>query len=156
MTNIPRWVLSTDHKLYIGSPVWRAKRIPILERAAGHCEKCHRPTKHLQVHHLTYVRSGGAELPEDLLAICRRCHLNEHNLTRGGRKRRKGELPSLWNVPKEERRRRKKERRAGRKKARVKAERRMWAAKIPKPILTREERDRDRQRRYRSAGQKFG
>jgi predicted HNH restriction endonuclease len=29
------------------------------------------------VHHLTYVRKG-AELPQDLVALCRRCHRARH------------------------------------------------------------------------------
>lgn len=80
MTKIPRWINSIDHRLYTGSPIWRAKRIPILERANGNCERCGNPSKRLQVHHKTYVRWGGDELLTDLEALCARCHMAHHGI----------------------------------------------------------------------------
>ena len=59
---------------YLASPRWKEKCVPIRARANGHCERCRRACATLEVHHLTYERFGGAELPEDLLALCRSCH----------------------------------------------------------------------------------
>ena len=47
---------------------------PIRERARGHCESCRRKTARLEVHHKTYARFGGRELPQDLEALCEDCH----------------------------------------------------------------------------------
>ena len=65
------------HAAYLRSAVWRRLRVTALERANGRCEQCHRSEKNvgrLVVHHLTYARHGGAERPEDLLAVCAACH----------------------------------------------------------------------------------
>lgn len=59
---------------YIASATWREKREPILARAGGCCERCHLPCDRLEVHHRTYERFGGRELPDDLEALCSRCH----------------------------------------------------------------------------------
>jgi len=141
---------AADHAEYLASTLWQKVRAPIIARAAGHCEECQRPTKHLQVHHLTYARSGGDELPTDLKAICRRCHLNAHNLTRKGNKRKAGQLPSLWNVPPAERRRRKKQRKAKRKKAKTRFWEGIATGKIKRP------NDPKTPRRYRQQGTKYG
>ena len=59
-----------------------AVRIAVLERAAEHCECCgrffssHAPG--LELHHLTYDRAYGEELPDDLMALCRDCHQGQH------------------------------------------------------------------------------
>jgi hypothetical protein len=51
---------------YIASPAWQAKRIRVLQRAGGTCERC-RKAPARQVHHLTYVRLF-VERDEDLLS----------------------------------------------------------------------------------------
>jgi 5-methylcytosine-specific restriction endonuclease McrA len=57
-------------------------RIAVLERAADHCEGCGRPLSSFnsQLHHVTYCRAYGDELPEDLMALCDDCHKAEHGL----------------------------------------------------------------------------
>lgn len=77
---LPRWLLSTDHKAYLASPTWQRVRAPIIARAAGCCERCGKKRKRLQVHHKTYERVGGSELPADLEALCGRCHQKHHGL----------------------------------------------------------------------------
>ena len=64
--------LSAEYEAYLRSPEWRAKRLPVLQRAAGVCECCEHyvPT---DVHHLTYERIGN-ELNTDLMAVCSFCH----------------------------------------------------------------------------------
>lgn len=60
--------LQTDH--------WQAKRAEALERAGNRCQVCNSASS-LQIHHRTYERRG-AELPEDLIALCSTCHATFH------------------------------------------------------------------------------
>jgi hypothetical protein len=61
---------------YMASPVWAAKKVPVLSRAGGHCERCGCTGRVLEVHHRTYERFGGGELLTDLEALCADpCHL---------------------------------------------------------------------------------
>lgn len=58
-------------------------RVAVLARANEHCEYCGRFiatgfTACLELHHLTYERAYHAELPEDLMALCRDCHQQAH------------------------------------------------------------------------------
>ena len=75
------------YKSYLSSAAWKAIRKAALERAGGRCERectvrenwitwVHRceETEKLTVHHLTYARFGGDELPDDLLVLCQSCH----------------------------------------------------------------------------------
>jgi 5-methylcytosine-specific restriction endonuclease McrA len=60
-------------------------RVAVLQRANEHCERCGRfiPTGFtpcLELHHLTYERAYHAEVPEDLMALCRDCHQQAHGL----------------------------------------------------------------------------
>lgn len=57
---------------YLRSAEWQEKRIPVMERAKGKCEVCEL-NEATDVHHNTYDRLG-AELPEDLNAVCSFCH----------------------------------------------------------------------------------
>ena len=60
-------------------------RLAVLERANEHCEHCDRFIASdfaacLELHHLTYDRAYGNELPEDLMALCRDCHAAKHGM----------------------------------------------------------------------------
>lgn len=66
-----------DYRAYMRSAEWRRRRLEVIRRAGGICERCHRwPI--VNVHHLTYERLG-AELPGDLLGVCPRCHEDIHD-----------------------------------------------------------------------------
>ena len=80
------------YKSYLSSRVWKEKRQAALLRAGFRCEcrtdhlqlpedilapRCLRTTR-LTVHHLTYARFGGKELPEDLQVLCWSCHKKVH------------------------------------------------------------------------------
>lgn len=68
--------LKTTYGWYLGSSFWAERRGFILDRAGHICEMCGtRPAT--EVHHLTYARVF-AELPSDLLAVCRPCHAEIH------------------------------------------------------------------------------
>jgi hypothetical protein len=62
---------------YLRTPTWRRKRDGALRNAAYRCERCG-DRRHLQVHHKTYDRVGGRELPADLEALCELCHYTHH------------------------------------------------------------------------------
>jgi hypothetical protein len=65
-----------NYTAYIKSRPWREKRVAVLRRAGGVCERCGKwPV--VNVHHLTYVRLGG-ELPADLIGVCFKCHQEIH------------------------------------------------------------------------------
>ncbi len=57
---------------YLRSAEWQEKRSPVMEHAKGKCEVCE-SNEATDVHHNTYERLG-AELPEDLSAVCNFCH----------------------------------------------------------------------------------
>ena len=67
---------SREHRRYMRSPEWQARRLRAIIAAGWRCEDCGRPSfdeRRYQVHHRTYERLG-CERPEDLAAKCRRCH----------------------------------------------------------------------------------
>ena len=60
------------YKNYMISPQWEVKRAEAVKADGNACRKCGRKGK-VEVHHITYKRMG-AELPEDLIAVCPACH----------------------------------------------------------------------------------
>jgi len=65
--------VSVDYWVYLRSAEWAEFRRGVLDRAGGRCQVCNAAVP-LQVHHRTYERLG-AELPEDVLALCDSCHV---------------------------------------------------------------------------------
>jgi 5-methylcytosine-specific restriction endonuclease McrA len=91
---------AAKYKAFLSSAVWKRLRREALERAGHRCEwiswghergvpptslefmdlaRCP-ATEKLTVHHVTYARFGGAELPEDLRVLCKHCHDRHHAL----------------------------------------------------------------------------
>lgn len=87
------------YKAFLSSAVWKRIRKAALERAGHQCEgeqeymACNNhgigicmtsarcwETEKLTVHHKTYARFGGKELPEDLEVRCKSCHDYHHAL----------------------------------------------------------------------------
>lgn len=61
---------------YLRSKEWARKRHEAIVRARWRCEVCGRwsfDEQDYQVHHKTYEHFGD-ERPEELMAMCRRCH----------------------------------------------------------------------------------
>lgn len=67
-----------SYQLYLRTTAWREKRIGALKNAFHRCERCG-ADESLQVHHKTYDRVGGDELPGDLEVLCERCHYAHHH-----------------------------------------------------------------------------
>lgn len=70
---------SMPYSAYLVSPEWRQVRWYALTAAAFRCRLCARRAEH--VHHATYDRRG-AELPEDVVALCADCHEQFHGVAR--------------------------------------------------------------------------
>lgn len=70
----------TEYREYIAGEAWRKRRAEFLKEV-NYCERCEAPRKlvvlvydqDLHVHHRSYARVGN-ERPDDLEALCRRCH----------------------------------------------------------------------------------
>ena len=64
---------------WLRTPRWLALREDALARAGHQCEEvgCLRRDT-LQVHHLSYRRSGGRERPTDLMVLCKDHHIARH------------------------------------------------------------------------------
>jgi hypothetical protein len=62
---------------YLDSPEWQRTRTAALERAEHRCSRDRRHKDQLDVHHDIRVRIG-AELPGDLVVLCRSCYEQRH------------------------------------------------------------------------------
>ena len=69
------------YKDYLQSGVWGMYRAVVLERAGDVCEVCGVDGT-LHIHHQTYIRVGGNEKFEDLIALCPQCHKRVHELSK--------------------------------------------------------------------------
>lgn len=58
---------------YLQTNHWRRHRRQALERAGHRCQVCGREDVPLEVHHNRYDNLFGED-PEDLIALCERCH----------------------------------------------------------------------------------
>jgi hypothetical protein len=65
-----------EYDLYLSSPHWRSLTARIKLARGSKCERCG-ATERLDTHHLTYDRLG-CERDEDLMVLCRECHLSLH------------------------------------------------------------------------------
>lgn len=71
----------TEYRKYIASDDWRNRRKQFIEESPMKCERCEIPRwlaqlaydQDFHVHHKHY-RTLGAESPDDLEILCRRCH----------------------------------------------------------------------------------
>jgi hypothetical protein len=65
---------NVDYKIYIQSEEWNRIRKLKIAQANYTCERCNKKNVRLEVHHLTYDNLGHENM-EDLIAVCRKCHL---------------------------------------------------------------------------------
>lgn len=69
---------SMPYPAYLRSPEWQQTKAAALKRSRYRCQLCGaNQWVTLDVHHNTYERRG-AELPADLIVLCRSCHTNHH------------------------------------------------------------------------------
>jgi 5-methylcytosine-specific restriction endonuclease McrA len=78
MTALPRIITRKPsfYYDYIRSLAWRIRRLEYLRRVGWRCERCY-VGKAIIVHHLGY-ECLGHEQPQDLMALCHRCHSEMH------------------------------------------------------------------------------
>ena len=63
-------------------PLWLRFSRDTIHKSSERCEHCHRPSRGLRVHHLTY-HPGVAKWeyhPWEVIVLCRPCHENIHSL----------------------------------------------------------------------------
>ncbi len=61
---------------YLRSDDWRERRKELMDEAGWICNRC--PNKATQLHHLNYDSLGEEILGEDVEALCKDCHNEEH------------------------------------------------------------------------------
>ena len=74
----------STYKRYLRCKHWQQLRFEVLKRSNGSCEQCgYKPLKRgcLQVHHKSYENVGNESL-KDLIALCPKCHMEAHGITR--------------------------------------------------------------------------
>jgi hypothetical protein len=66
-----------SYREYLRHPRFLAIRAQVFQRAAGRCEQCgvNAPT---EPHHLRYPPWGEFDVPQNMLAVCHRCHCDYH------------------------------------------------------------------------------
>lgn len=79
MPRTPKKPSGAEYYAYLNDPVWKAVRVKRLKLDGFKCEKCG-STEVLQVHHRTYQNWGGQEKMEDLITLCKKCHMLLHKL----------------------------------------------------------------------------
>ena len=82
-------------------------KVSVLRRAGEKCEGCGIPGRwpeNLAIHHCTYARWGFEE-PQDLMALCRKCHTSKHadgDLWHNDPEQRAAEMAMIWGMIEEE------------------------------------------------------
>lgn len=78
MTDAPPY---RTYREYLRHPRFRAIRRRVFARAGGWCERCKTrwPT---EPHHLRYPPWGEFDVPENMIAVCHRCHCEIHGKER--------------------------------------------------------------------------
>ena len=66
-----------EHRRYLQTPKWRAIAATVRKRDGYRCQDCGRGGILLDVHHLTYKNWKNEKL-EDLVTLCRKCHIKRH------------------------------------------------------------------------------
>lgn len=66
-----------EYKEYLKDPRWKAKRLLVLKRDGKKCKKCGANVK-LHVHHIKYTGMPWEAPFEDLITLCKICHIKEH------------------------------------------------------------------------------
>lgn len=65
---------SSQYLTYMRSPEWQARRAKSLRLAGNKCQVCGRKGVRLECHHNSYERLG-AERDNDLIMLCKSCHV---------------------------------------------------------------------------------
>jgi 5-methylcytosine-specific restriction endonuclease McrA len=77
MPKVKAFNRSAAYHWYLSTTFWRERREHALTRANYTCERC-KERRATEVHHVTYLRVFN-ERPTDLMALCRKCHMEIHD-----------------------------------------------------------------------------
>ena len=72
---------------YLDSVEWAKIKVDMLMLTGGRCEVCG-SKRNLQLHHLSYDNLY-CEEPDDLILLCSKCHMKEHGIKFGRKKKKK-------------------------------------------------------------------
>lgn len=76
----PEYTIYETYEKYLRSDLWKMISITIKKDRNSKCEYCG-SRRSLQIHHVTYEHVGEELLYlEDILLLCGRCHMKEHEL----------------------------------------------------------------------------
>jgi hypothetical protein len=84
------------YKEQLESPLWQKKRLKIFERDEFSCQLCCDNKTQLHVHHLSYSGNAWEALDDELITLCKYCHLSVEYL-----KKKEGSL-RIYHVIKKE------------------------------------------------------
>lgn len=73
----PKDSWNKNRKAYMKSKEWDYIRKKVLVRDKYRCRFCHRRSRSMQVHHITYERLFAEDL-NDLITLCGYCHAKHH------------------------------------------------------------------------------
>ena len=59
---------------------WNSLRFYIFTRDDYTCQLCGRKTKYPQCHHIDRIKISHNSHPNNLITICKSCHMKEHNI----------------------------------------------------------------------------
>jgi len=65
-----------NYEVYMQSKEWFLRKQNVYEQRGGKCERCGSDFR-TEVHHLSYKNLGN-EKDDDLIVLCRKCHMIEH------------------------------------------------------------------------------
>lgn len=72
------WETAFTYSEYLKTRHWKSIRTKVIQDRGKVCEVCGRSNIPLQVHHMTYERIG-CEKMEDLICVCKDCHMGIHS-----------------------------------------------------------------------------
>lgn len=72
----PTLIEYSSYEEYRKLPQFKAVRREAFNRAAGRCERC--GSAATEAHHLRYPAWGTLDVPENMIALCHRCHCDAH------------------------------------------------------------------------------
>ena len=67
-----------DYQNYLNSPGWAALRAAAYRRAGSRCELCGKEAE--AIHHIKYPKNYSEDTMDNLLAVCKRCHMKLHGI----------------------------------------------------------------------------
>lgn len=68
-----------NYQEYLNHPKFKKVRLFVMEQAGWVCQSCF-SSNATEVHHFKYPKWGTFDLPENLIAVCHKCHCKYHGV----------------------------------------------------------------------------